>query len=300
MAEACAAGSENFKDRKIFTATVCPLSPLTLGEDCCEIIMEAARLGIGLLIFTMPLAGATSAVTMAGTLVALNAEILSSLVLAQLAARGTPCTYGSAGTIMDLTMVDAALGAPEMAVLSAAAAQLAHCYNLPSLVCGGMSDSKLPDAQTGYEFSYSAMLCAMAAGNFISGMGVLEKGITFDYAKLLMDAEMADYIITAASGIDTSPENLALGTIDEAGPGGEFLTHDHTYNHMRSQSTVEKFDRRKRQDWLEAGGKDLAQKAYEEAAHILAEHKPAPLPGKAAEIMADIIRQYEIELGIGK
>ena len=126
MAEICVGGKEQFKERKIFTTTVCPVSPLFLTQSCCDIIIESARQGIGLLIFPMPLAGATSAVTMAGTLITFNAEVLSALVLAQLVSKGIPCLYGSASTIKDLTHVDASLGAPEMTLLGGGSARLAR------------------------------------------------------------------------------------------------------------------------------------------------------------------------------
>jgi len=298
IAKVCLGGKERNNNRKIFTTTVCPVSPLALGKGCCEIIIEAARLEIGLLIFAMPLAGATAPVTLAGVLVLQNAEILSGLVLAQLTKQGTPCTYGSAATIMDLTHVDVSLGALEMALLSAASARMAQFYNLPSLICGGMSDSKVPDAQAGYEFSYSALLCAQAGGNFISGLGVLEKGITFDYAKLMMDVEMSNHLTRVIKGIDTSPDHLALETIDEVGHGGEYLTHMHTFEHMRKQSTVNLFNRLKRPEWQEAGGKYLAENAYEEAESLIKNHRPDPLSqSKLGEISA-LIRQYELELGI--
>lgn len=298
MAEICVGGSREYAERKIFTATVCPVSPLTLSKDCCEIIMEAAAQKTGLLIFSMPLSGATSASTMAGTLVSLNAEILSGLILAQLSQKGTPCTYGSAGTIMDLTMVDVALGAPEMTLLSAGAAQLARHYNLPSMICGGMTDSKVPDSQMGYEFGYSAMLCALARGNLISGLGVLDKGLTFDYAKLLMDVEMSQTISGLIPGMEISPETLALNVINEVGPGGEFLTHEHTFKHMRNQSQVKIFDRQSRYDWDEAGSRSSADRAYEEATLILSKHKPAPLPGRAPEELSELIRNYESRLSL--
>jgi len=298
MAEICVGGSREYNARKIFTATVCPVSPLTLSKDCCEIIMEAAEQKTGLLFFAMPLSGATSVSTMAGTLVSLNAENLSGLVLAQLVQKGTPCTYGSAGTIMDLTMVDVALGAPEMTLISAGAAQLARHYNLPSMICGGMTDSKVPDSQMGYEFGYSAMLCALVRGNLISGLGVLDKGLTFDYAKLLMDVEMSDSISGLIPGVEISPETLALNVIDEVGPGGEFITHKHTFKHMRNQSQVKIFDRQNRYDWNEAGSRGAADRAYEEAALILETHKPAPLPPKAPEELSKLIKRYESKLSL--
>jgi len=300
MAESCAAGSRDYDTRKIFSATICPVSPLLINKDSCDIIIEAARQGIGLLIFTMPLAGATSAVTLAGTLVSTNAEVLSGVVLAQLARKGTPCTYGSAATIMDLTQVDISLGAPELTLLSAAVAQLARCYEIPSFVCGGMTDSKLPDSQAGYEFSHSALTCLLAGGDIISGIGVIEKGLTFDYAKLIMDVEMIRYLSKISAGIDTSSEKIAFDVINEVGPSGEFLTHKHTYDHMRGQSVTELFNRQKRPEWLESGGNTLSENAYLKAADILSNYKPLPLNEAAKKEMSRIIWQYESDLGLNK
>ncbi len=299
IAKICLGGKE-INNRKIFTATVCPVSPLGLGKDCCDIIIEAALLDIGLLIFSMPLAGATAPVTLAGALVLQNAEILSGLVLAQLTKQGTPCTYGSAATIMDLTHVDVSLGALEMALLSAAAARLAQYYELPSLICGGISDSKVPDAQAGYEFSYSALLCAQAGGSIISGLGVLEKGITFDYAKLMMDVEMSNFLTRVIEGMKISPENLALEIIDEVGQEGEYLTHTHTFDHMREQSTVNIFNRLKRPDWQEEGEKYLFEKAYKEAENLISNHRPDLLSKSQLEDISELISQYELELGINR
>lgn len=300
MAEACVTGSIDCDTRKIFSATICPISPLTISKDSCDVIIEAARQGIGLLIFTMPLAGATSAVTLAGTLVSTNAEILSNIVLAQIAGKGTPCTYGSAATIMDLTQVDVSLGAPELTLLSAAAAQMARYYELPSFICGGMTDSKMPDPQAGYEFSHSALTCLLAGGDIISGLGVIEKGLTFDYAKLIMDVEMISYLSKISAGIDTSPEKIALNVIREVGPSGEFLTHRHTYEHMRGQSVTDIFNRQKRPEWLTDGGNSLSDSAYLKATEIINSYKPLPLNESAKNEMAQIIRQYESDLGLYK
>ncbi|UNC92206.1 trimethylamine methyltransferase family protein [Candidatus Contubernalis alkaliaceticus] len=298
MAEACLQLPEHSDIRKIFTATICPLSPLVLNKSYCEIIIESARQGIGILIIPMPMAGATSSVTLGGTLVVSNAEALGSVVLAQLTVKGTPCTYGSAATIMDLTFVDASLGAPEFSLLSGAAASMAKFYELPSYICSGLTDSKLPDAQTGYEFGYSAMLCGLSQADFISGLGVLEQGLTFDYAKLLMDVETTRYISKIRGGIDTFPESIALDVISEIGPAGEYLSHMHTYKNRHCQSKVLNYDRRKRETWARAGGKDLAEKAYEQARNILAKHQPAPLPRGAEEKMTDLISEFERETGL--
>ena len=136
MGEAIAGGAKAFKKRPLVSFTTCPVSPLKLITDCCEIIMEAARNNVVCNILSMAMAGGTSPVTLAGTLVTHNAEVLSGITLAQLTRRGTPVIYGSSTTAMDLRLASASVGTPECSIISAAVARLARYYLLPSYVAG--------------------------------------------------------------------------------------------------------------------------------------------------------------------
>jgi trimethylamine--corrinoid protein Co-methyltransferase len=136
MGEAIAGGVEEFKRRPLVSFTTCPVSPLKLISDCCEIIMEAARNNVVCNILSMAMAGGTSPVTLAGTLVNHNAEVLSGITLAQLTRKGTPIIYGSSTTAMDLKLASASVGTPECAIISGAVARLARYYQLPSYVAG--------------------------------------------------------------------------------------------------------------------------------------------------------------------
>ena len=136
MGEAIAGGVKAFQERPLISFTTCPVSPLKLISDCCEIIMEAARNNVVCNILSMAMAGGTSPVTLAGTLVNHNAEVLSGITLAQLTRKGTPVIYGSSTTAMDLKLASASVGTPECAVISGAVARLARYYALPSYVAG--------------------------------------------------------------------------------------------------------------------------------------------------------------------
>lgn len=298
MAAVCAGNMASFRRRPFLNIFVCPTSPLTLVKNCCEVIMEAARLGAGIAIIPMALSGATSAVTIAGTLVTHNAEVLTSLVLAQLTVKGARCVYCSVSTIMDLKLMVSAVGAPEQALISAGAAKLAKYYRLPSWIGGGVSDSKLPDAQAGYEYALNALTGALTGANIVYGAGVLELGLTQDYAKLVMDIEAIKSIKKIIAGVSLSDEELALDVIDQVGPGGEYLTHDHTFHHMREQSQPKIFDRKTRDAWQKNRSTDAAERAYEEAAYIISHHQAKLLPDGAIESMKEIIKNYEEELGL--
>ncbi len=122
--------------RQLVSFITCPVSPLKLVRDTCEIIMGSAREGMACNILSMAMAGGSSPVTLAGTLVTHNAEVLAGITLAQLTERGAPVIYGSSTTAMDLRLAAASVGSPECAMISAGVAQLARFYLLPSWVAG--------------------------------------------------------------------------------------------------------------------------------------------------------------------
>ena len=136
MAAAIVGGAEQLRKRPIVSTMVCPTSPLQLHKGTAEIIMESALAGVPVNILSMVMAGATAPVTLAGTLVVHNAEVLGGIVLHQLTNRGAPVIYGSSSTVFDMSCVTAPVGAPELGMISAAAAELANYYLLPSFVGG--------------------------------------------------------------------------------------------------------------------------------------------------------------------
>ncbi len=140
IVEMCAAivGSrEKLRERPLLSFATCPISPLKLPQHHTDIIMEGAKNGLGILVIGMALSGGSSPVHLAGTLVIQNCEMLSSLVLDQLTAKGAQFLYGSSTCPMDLRMATATVGSPETGVIGAAVARLARYYSLPCFVAGG-------------------------------------------------------------------------------------------------------------------------------------------------------------------
>ncbi|WP_198306644.1 [trimethylamine--corrinoid protein] Co-methyltransferase [Dehalobacterium formicoaceticum] len=294
MAYGVAGSKKAFEERPFVTAFVCPTSPLVLVKQCCEGTITAARGGAGVAIIPMALSGATAPATLAGTLIQHNAEVLSNLVLAQLTRKGTPTMYCTCSTIMDLRFTLAAVGAPEWGILSAALASVAQYYKLPFWGNGGQTDSKIVDAQAGYESSLTMLLTTLSGANITYGAGCLESGLTFDFAKFVLDMENFTRVQKAVAGIELNDEQMALDVIKEVGPGGEFMTHPHTFKHMKEMSMSKIFDRRNRSLWGEfTGGKDVTEGAYKEAERILAEHRPVPVSSSAMDTMGEIIREFE-------
>lgn len=134
----------------------------------------------------------------------------------------------------------------------------------------------------------------------IYGLGMLEMGITFDFGQLVMDNDFAGMIKHAVRGIPVNDDTLSVDIIREVGPFKEFVSHENTYQHMRSTSRPKLIDRSRRDDWKSKGGLDLYQRATEEARRILETHKPPRLPDSVVAEIQGIIAETEAELGVGK
>lgn len=297
IAKIAVGGEENFIERPTVTAFVCPTSPLTLVNEACESIITCAKSGIGIAVIPMSMSGASSPATLAGVMVQHNAEVLSAVILAQLVRKGTPCVYCGCSTIMDLKLGCSPVGVPEHALLSVAWAKLAQYYDLPSLVGGCATDSRLPDIHQAYDFTLTAMPAALAGANIIFGLGAIDSLITFDYAAMLLGAEQADRLMRVVNGITINDETMALDLIHEVGPGGEYLSKRHTFEHMREMSSAGLFSRSNRdENTNKPKRKYIVDQAYEKALKTMKEHTPMPMAPGADKQIADLILAYEEEL----
>jgi trimethylamine--corrinoid protein Co-methyltransferase len=137
MLSAIVGGKDKLRERPLLTFVTCPISPLKLVRHHCEILMEAAKNGLGVNVIGMAMAGGSSPVHLAGTLVLQNCEVLASLVLNQLTCKGSPFVYGSSTCPLDLRTATSSVGSPELGMIGAAVARLAHHYCLPVFVAGG-------------------------------------------------------------------------------------------------------------------------------------------------------------------
>lgn len=137
MAAQVAGGRDQLKQRPIMSFGVCPTSPLQIIKSTAEVIMEAARNWVPINILSMVMAGASSPISISGALVMHNAEVLAGIILAQLTNPGAPVIYGSSSTTLDMQQATAVVGVPEMAMISAGAAELSNFYGIPSYVAGG-------------------------------------------------------------------------------------------------------------------------------------------------------------------
>jgi trimethylamine--corrinoid protein Co-methyltransferase len=154
----------------------------------------------------------------------------------------------------------------------------------------------VPDAQAGHEKTITSLLPALAGANLIYGMGMLELGVTFSFAQLVIDNEIAGMVKRVVQGVDVSDATMAVELIKEVGAGKDFLAKKHTRQYMGpEQSKVKLIDRRMRGAWEKRGGKDLAEAAAEKARHILDNHKPVPLSDDVLAKLRKIVEDAEAE-----
>ena len=139
-------------------------------------------------------------------------------------------------------------------------------------------------------------MAALAGTNLIYGLGMIESGVTFDYAQLVIDDEIARMVKQVVGGIRVSDERLAVDDIARVGAFGDFLSLDATMAHMREQSQPKLIDRRVREDWEERGGTDMYQRAQVRALEILETHVPEPLPDDVRQRVRKIVGDADREL----
>ena len=128
---------------------------------------------------------------------------------------------------------------------------------------------------------------------------MLESGVTFSLAQLVMDNETAYMVKEVIRGISFSDESMATEVIKRAGTRGNFIETEHTFKHMREQSKTQLIDRRTRESWRSSGGKDYTQRASEKALSILKNHRPEPLSPEVLAGLRSIVNEAEKEL-VGK
>jgi trimethylamine--corrinoid protein Co-methyltransferase len=149
----------------------------------------------------------------------------------------------------------------------------------------------------GHEKTLTGLMAALAGANLIYGPGMLESGITFDFAQLVLDSEFIRMIKHVVSGFAVDGETLALEVIKAVGQSGDFLSQKHTLENMQGHSQPEFIDRSRMEKWKAAGARDSYQRALEKTRWILQNHQPDPLPEKVLAGIRSVITETEDELG---
>jgi len=288
------------KPRAIFDC--CPSSVLIWGDVTAQNLMDCSTHGIPAAIIPAPLMGATSPITLGGTLVQANAEVLSGIVIAQLTNSGCSLVYGGATSVLDQRHGTSRIGAPEAAIVACASAEMGKFYGMPTHAYLGVSDSMTVDAQSGYEAAVGLVLGAMAGINVISGPGMLASINCQSLEKLVLDNEVCRAAYRLVEGISIEDLSVLVDLVDSVGPGGQYLSEKHTRDNLRKEHAIpsEVISRLSQDKWMQEGAKDSVSLAREQAAKILSAHIVEPLSDDRATHLDSIFRGILQKHGIPK
>lgn len=289
MAATVAGGEEALAAKPFIGLISSVISPLSMDRQHADMTIKVAKAGVPMAFSIAPIAGATGPISLAGTLVQMNAEALAAITVAQMIRPGTPSLYSAVPTVMDMRTASFLFGSVESGIMNAAGAQLAQHYDLPLYSTGGISDSKQPDQQAGYEKAFTAVLPALAGANFIhEAAGQLDSGMTISYAQYVIDNDINGCVMRCVRGIEIDEDTLATEVISAVGPGGNYLKDMHTAKRARTEFYYPRAASRTAYDgWVADGSRDTWTRAEEEAARLIESHRPQGLdPDLVAQILA--------------
>jgi len=284
MAACIAGGKKALRKRPLLSFMECTISPLAQDGGSIEAALVGAEAGLPVGFMTMASCASTVG----------NAEVLSALALIQLASPGAPVFYAAAQTAMDLRSGAYTGGGPEDFLFGAATNLLSDFYDVPLSMGSFATGAKEPNWQAGIENSLSTFLASVVMSDMLLGIGLLNGSLIWSFEQMIMDCEIFDIVCKMMEGILINEETLAIDAIREVGPGGTFLTHKHTKEHMRNLWLSNLMDRRPYNEWIENkdGARDWAR---EKAKQILSAHKPEPLDSSLIAELEKIIKSVEKE-----
>jgi trimethylamine--corrinoid protein Co-methyltransferase len=293
-------GHEVIAQKPVVMGLVNVNSPRRYDTRMLEALLTYSQARQPVIVTPFILAGAMSPVALGGTLVQQNAEALAGITLTQLVSPGTPVIYGSFLSNTDMQSGSPCFGTPESAAALFVSAQMARRYGLPFRSGGGLTASKLPDAQATFEAMMVFWPTYLAGTNFVlHAAGWLESGLTASYEKFVLDVEFLRMIEVFYKGIPLDAEGLALDAFEEVGPGGHFLGAAHTMRHYRTAfyrpivSDVMNYER-----WQQKGAKSADQRANEVWKKWLKEYQEPPMDAAIDEALRAYITKRKAAITV--
>jgi trimethylamine--corrinoid protein Co-methyltransferase len=286
MLEAVRGGAEALRSKPLAIFDACPSPPLKWSHLTTQSLIDSARAGIPSELISMGMTGATSPVTLAGTLVQHVAENLAGLVICQLARPGAPVIFGGSPSSFDMRKGTTPMGAIETMMIDVAYTQIAKSLHLPSHAYMSLSDAKVNDSQAGLETALGAVLAGLAGVNVVSGPGMLNFESCQSLEKLVIDNETCGMVYRLLNGVSQREEPMAANLLEAVIQGGSFLTLPHTRQWFRKEHVYPRVADRDTYDaWVAAGRKTMTDRAHDEAGRLLSAREPdLPAPEVVREL----------------
>ena len=289
-------GKEKLKLQPAMVTIVNPTSPLKYSVEEAESIIEMAHFRQPLVITNLVMSGTSGPVSLPGSLVLANAEILAGLVLSQLVGPGTPVVYGSVSAPTDMKTVVSAVGAPEAVMMASAVPQLARFYHLPSRTGGMLTNSHCPDAQAAAEGTLMMSTAVRNGANFIvHACGQLGAYISMSFEKWLIDEEVCRMIRSSLKAFDITAESIDVDTIKTVGSDGNYLEHPTTLKYYRSLYQSNLFARADYQSWLNNGARNVTDVAAETLPKRLAKYTRPPIDEGLEQALIEFVTRRKKE-----
>jgi len=293
MCEAVAGGEEAFQRNPFSILYAEPISPLQHIVEGTQKLIYMSRKRLPVIFTPGMMTGAAAPITSAGGLIVANAEMLSGLLISQLAGEGTPFVYGGGITTLDMQTMGVTYASPEFMLNTCALADLARHYQLPVFGFGACSDSKCFDQQAALEGGLWVLITALSGGNLAHDSGYINSGLTASMEMTAMNDETVGLVRRILGGVEVSDETMAVDVIDKVGPGGHFLSEEHTYRHFKENWFPKLLDRTTHDTWKANGGLTLGERAADKAREILETHQPQALSDSVKAELKSIIQRAE-------
>ena len=296
MAAAIAGGKDKLMQEPNLSAIICAVPPLNLDGGGSEATIEFARSGVPITMMSMVEAGVSGPVTLAGTLVVSNAEILALLTLTQCARKGAKAIYGSVLSMMEPRTGAYVSSSPEAALLCGAVVDLGKHYKLPTQAGTFGTNALVPGSQAATEHCLTTMLAVNAGADIVNGFGLIEASTVLSFEQLLLDYDLVTELLYVYKGIEVNDETIAKDLIKEVGIGGTFLAKRHTLTHLRDAWSPVVFEYGTYEDWVKRGSVDPVKRASMKAKELLAQAKVVPPDADVAKELNSILKKGEKEL----
>ena len=284
MGSIVAGGRDTFLKRPFISGWVLTLPPLGMDTASLEAMMEMNRHNIPIMLSSGPILGSTSPVTIPGMIAQAHAEILACITLSQLINPGAPLVYTSFARGMNMKTTNISMAGPEFAVLKVSMAQMGRWLDFPVRMPSMLRDSKVLDAQAGFETGMVGTLSSFNAD--IMDAMQLDTDLVVDYPDLVFCDDCMAFIRHALRPVTVNSESLAFDVIKEVGPGGNYLTSQHTFQHFKKELWhSDLFDHDNWENWKNKGAKTIRDKALEKTYNLLElEYQPIVSSEQSAAI----------------
>jgi trimethylamine--corrinoid protein Co-methyltransferase len=296
MAAQAVGGSAALRERPTLIVYAEPVSPLVHPDESIRKLLKCAELSVPLVYTPYAAMGATAPLGPAAIVAQLCAESLSGLVIHQLRQPGAPFIFGGMASVMDMQTTIFSYGAPEFQRGNTMMAEMAHTFDLPNFGTAGTSDAQSFDGQAVLEATSSCILAYLSGANLIHDVGLLGNATVVMPEMIVATDEIIAMLHHLLGGVDVSDAALALDVIEDAGPGGEFVTHSHTFEHFRDVWYPALLFRAGAEAWEGEAQQTFATRVNSRTRGLMEQHKPLRLPLETAEAIRAIVARAEAGL----